>query len=737
MNWRRFLHREAADAEQREELESYLDLTTKEYMERGMEPGEARAAARRKLGNPTLIREEVYRMNTLSFLEGALRNIRYALRMIRTKPGFAIAAMLSLALGIGANTAIFCLVNAVLIRPLPYPEPEALVGVFNTGVLQGQVFEGMPLSPGMYGAYKKTGQTFEEFGVWTSGAATVTGTSEPEQVATVTMTQGVLPALGVRPYLGRWFSQENDTQGTQETVILSYGYWQRRFGGDMQVLGRMVLIDFVPRQVIGVMPRSFRFLNLAPDMLLPQRFPSSGLRPDVFNNSGIARLKPGVTLVQANQDMARVLAIWAEADGVRNMVEQLHIRPDMRPLKQDVVGDVKTVLGVLMGALALVMLLVCANVANLVLARAQARQQEFAIRAALGAGWGRIAGELLVESLTLGVLGGVLGLAVAYAGLRVLVTQGPASLPRIAEISIDGPTLLFALACSVGSSLLFGSIAVLKYGRPGTVQGARGATQAAEQLRTQNALVVTQVALALVLLVASGLMIRSFLALRLVTPGFTQPERVQTVRISIPEMQTPEPERVIRMQVDIVERLASIPGVAAVGFADGLPMEPENRNGIVVAVDGKTPADQIPPNRAVRHISPGLLSVLGTRLIAGRDFTWDDVFGQRPVAMVSENMARENWGEPREAVGKRIRVGRDGPWIEVVGRRRFGGALPMRFAATAQARNPFCGKLWRRSSTSMPICRWPRCGPCLTFTDFPWPVCRSRSFFSGLRAQWR
>jgi putative ABC transport system permease protein len=667
MNWRRFLRRRAADAEQREELELYVDLTAEEYIARGMNPAEARAAARRKLGNPTLIREEVYRLNTLTLVEGAWRDVRHALRMLRTRPGFSAAALLSLALGIGANTSIFSVVDSVLIRPLPYPEPEALVGVFNSAVFQGQAINNMPLSLGMYAACERSAQTFQRFGVWTPGAATVTGIGDPEQIATVTVTEGVLPTLGVRPWLGRWFSKEDDTEGTPKTVILSYGYWQRKFGGDGRVLGRTVGIDFIPRQVIGVMPRNFQFLNLAPDVLLPQRAPDGPIRGDEFNHSGIARLKPGVTLALANQDMARVLGIWGDTNGTRQLLEQLRFKPDLRPLKQDVVGDVGPVLVILMGALALVLLLVCANVANLVLVRAQARRQEFAIRAALGAGWGRIARELLVESLTLGILGGALGLALAYAGLQLLVMQGPASLPRLGEISIDSASLAFGLACSVGSSILFGWFAVLKCGRPWKLQSARGASLSTEQLRAQNALVVTQVALSLVLLVATGLMVRSFLALRAVRPGFTHPEQIQTVRISIPEAQIPEPERVIQMQADILGRLAAIPGVTAAGFADGLPMESEHRNGNAVAVEGKTPIDQIPPNRVIQRVSPGFFAAQGTRLIAGRDFTWTDVFSQLRVALVSENMARENWGEPPNALGKRIRIGREGPWTEVVG----------------------------------------------------------------------
>ncbi|SPE42936.1 conserved membrane hypothetical protein [Candidatus Sulfopaludibacter sp. SbA3] len=667
MNWRRFLRRDEADSEQVEELDFYVDTTAQEYIERGMEPAEAREAARRKLGNTTHLREEIYRMNTLTFLEGLLRDARHAIRMIRTKPGFSLAVLLSLALGIGANTAIFSVLNAVLIRPLPYAASERLVGVFNRIAIQGQVFEDSELSARMYAAGKESARVFEGFGVWTPGGATVTGRGDPEQLATITVTQGVLPTLGVPAYIGRWFSNEDDTPGSPETVILSYGYWQRKFGGDRDVVGRTVAIDFVPHRVIGVMPRSFRFVNFAPDMLLPQRFPKTPVGPDELSHPGIARLKPGVTIAAANQDLARVWKIWAETEGATKTLDAFHITPNLRPLKKEVVGDVGSVLSVLMGALGLVLLLVCANVANLVLVRAQSRQHEFAVRAALGAGWGRIARDLLVESLTLGVLGGGLGVVLAYGGLRVLVGQGPDTLPRLQEISLDGTALAFALACSLGTSLLFGLAAILRFGVPGRIQSVRGATQGAKQLRVQNALVVSQVAIAFVLLGASGLTIRTFFALRAVTPGFTHPEWIQTVRIVIPEARTVDTDRIIRMQSDILSRLSAIPGVAAAGFASGLPMEWEYRNGVLIDVEGKTSPDGVSPNRAVVRISPGLLAAQGTRLIAGRDFTWEEVFAHRGVALVSENMARENWGEPAKALGKRIRQGSGSPWLEVVG----------------------------------------------------------------------
>lgn len=609
-------------------------------------------------------------MNTLDFLESALRDVRQTWRMLRTQPAFSASALLSLALGIGANTVIFCLVNSLLIRPLPYPKPDQLISVTNSFTVQGQHFKDVQLSPGMFGALAENSRVFERFGVWTDGTAIVSEHETPEQINVATATQGVLPSLGVPAALGRWFSTEDDTPGTPESVILSHGYWQRKFGAAKDILGRAVVIDFIPRQIIGVMAPGFRFLDRSPDVFLPQRFPSTGLKADTFSFNGIARLKPGSSLDAANQDTARVWATWAEAERLTKFMKDIAVQPNLHPLRQDVVGDIGTALAVIMVALGLVLLLVCANVSNLILVRAEARRQEFAIRAALGAGWGRIARKLFVESLTLGVLGGVLGgafgLFFAYLGLQLLVTFGPATLPRLNEVSLDAPAVAYVVACSLALSLLFGMTAVLKCGNPGRLQNARGTTQPPGQRRAQSGLVIIQVALALVLLVASGLMIRTFLALQTVQPGFTHPEHIQTVRLSIPEALVPEPDQVIRQQASLVEKLAAIPGVTAVGFASGLPMEVEYSNGMLVAAEGVTPTDQVPPNRVVRRISPGLLAAQGTRLITGRNFTWDDLFGQKFVATVSENMARETWGSPALALGKRIRAGGVGPWLEVV-----------------------------------------------------------------------
>jgi predicted permease len=425
------------------------------------------------------------------------------------------------------------------------------------------------------------------------------------------------------------------------------------------------------------MPQRFSFMDADADVILPQRFEGDQLQPnDVHAYMGIARLKPGVSLAQANADIARMLPIWIDEYGTnRPLLTAARFAPALRPLKDEMTGDVGQVLWVLMGAIGIVLLIACANVANLLLVRTGGRQQELTVRAALGASRGHIARQLWVESLTLGVLGGALGLGLACAGLRLLTTMGPANLPRLAEASIDPSVLAFTLAVSLLSSLLFGLIPLAKYAGPqmsralgGALHGGgRAFSQSRERRRAQNALVVVQVALAVVLLVASSLMIRTFEALRHIQPGFVRPEQIQTVRIAIPETQVAEPERVVQMQHDIAEQIGAIPGVTSVAFATALPMEMEFENDQPVTAEDKTYAEGIPTLRRSKSVSPGLFTTLGTPLLAGRDFTWADISADRHVAVMSENMAREMWGEPSAALGKRIRVGRAGVWSEIIG----------------------------------------------------------------------
>jgi predicted permease len=671
------LSRRRVDEDTRNEVEAHLDLLVERYRHSGMPEDEARVAARRQFGSVLSSREQVHEMNSIGWIERLVRDLQFTIRTLRKTPGFTIAAVATLALGIGATTAVFSVLNAVLIRPLPYPQPDALVGVWHSAEFQGHTSNNVRLSSTMYLAYKEHNQAFREFGVWHTESATVTGIGEPEEVRGLVVTDGALRALGVQPALGRGFAADDDTPGTPETVILTHGYWQRRFGQDRALIGRAITIDSRSREVIGIMPAGFRFLNEDPEVILPQRFEGAQLQPnDVHMYVGIARLKSGVPLALADADVRRMLPIWIDQYGTSGPVlRAAHLAPALRPLKQDVVGDIGPVLWILMGTIGTVLMIACANVANLLLVRAQGRQHELIVRAALGAGWSHIARQLLVESATLGILGGALGLVLAYAGVRALAAASPANLPRLGEISIDGVVLAFTLGLSLLSGLLFGLVPVVRYAAPRSsrslsemVHGGSGTmSQSRERHRLQNLLVVAQVALAVVLLVASGLMIRTFAALRDVRPGFAGPENVQMLRLSIPEAQVPEPERVVRMQHDIVERIASIPGVTSVTFSTAMPMEMEFENNMVVTAEDKTYPEGIPPLRRSKSVAPDLFATLGTPIIAGRDFSWTDIHDNREVVVVSESLARELWGGPSAALGKRLRVGRGGALNEIVG----------------------------------------------------------------------
>jgi len=603
--------------------------------------------------------------------------LKHVFRRFGLAPGFTAIALVTLALGIGANTAIFSVVNGVLIKPLPFPHSQDLVSIWHSSSGMSGVVRELNCSPAMYFTYREENQTFQEFGLWENRSASVTGVGDPEELRGLLVTYGTLQAIGVQPTVGRWFSQSDDTPGSPETVMLTFGYWRRRFGGDNSVVGRTLMVDSRPRTVIGVMPRDFRFLDLDPELILPERFDRNKLFLGNFGYNGIARLKPGVTLQQANADIGRMLEIWLHAwpvapGATRAFFGDIRLGPKLRSLQEDVVGDVGTTLWVLMGTIGMVLLIACANVANLLLVRAEGRQQELAIRAALGAGWGRIAREMLLESLTLGALGGVLGLGIAYASIRILVAKGPATLPRLAEIGMEPLVLAFSLAASLLAGLMFGLVPVIKYAGPHLATalraGGRSLSASRERHRARNTLVVFQVALALVLLIGSGLMIRTFQALRNIQPGFTRSEEVQLLRISIPEGQVKEPERVMRMQNEILDKLAAIPGVTSVSFANSAPLEGLNFFDPVSVEDKTYAAGQIAPMRRFRFIAPGFFHTTGTALVAGREFTWTDIYEKRSVAMISENMARELWGEPAAALGKRIKAGgANTPWREIVG----------------------------------------------------------------------
>jgi len=503
--------------------------------------------------------------------------------------------------------------------------------------------------------------------------AGVTGAGDPEEVPRLAGTYELLATLGVEPILGRTFTEAEGQRGAAPTVILSYGYWQRRFGGAENVLGESLVVDGSPHEIVGVLPPGFRFTQqpvaiVTPDSLVGDVpfVPSSG-------QHGVARLKDGVTLEEASADVARMIPIYIDSNPIvpgmtKEAVLAMQIGPNLRTLKDDIVGDLDDLLWVLMGTIVMLLLVACANVANLQLVRTEIRGHELAIRAALGAARGRIARGLLAESLLLGLMGGAIGLGIAATTLPLLLAVAGDNLPAALAITIDATVLAFAPAISLVAGLAFGLIPVVKYAGVHAAKRlktmGRTMSSSRERHRSRNALVVAQVALALVLLVGSGLMIRTFQSLRDVDPGFTEPSEIQMFRIGIPRAAAPDLPRWIRLQNDLVDRLAAIPGVESVGFSTRQLLGQPGPTG-PFALEDKPDAAPLGP--VFRVASPGYFTTLGTPIVAGRDLEWADHAGTPLVAVISQTFAEREWGSAAAAIGKRLRRAANAPWVEVVG----------------------------------------------------------------------
>lgn len=666
-------HRGDADRDVAEEVESYLQQAAEAHLARGLSPEQARRAAALEMGSVTAVHEQVRASGWENVIDTAIRDVGYALRRLGQRPGFAATSLVVVALGIGAPTAIFSVINGVLLKPLPYVESDRIVGLRHTA--PGLHIEDLNLAASLYYTYAEEGRAFEDVAMWSPDTVSVTGIREPEESPVLVVTHRFLPILRVQPALGRAFSRVDDDPAGERTVILSDSYWLSHFGRDRSVLGRRIMLDGNAHEVIGVMPQSFEFMDGKFSMLLPLRTNRGDIRLISFCCRGIARLKPGVTISQANEDVGRMLAIapakFPLNPGARSDTwTAARMAPRVRLLKDVLVGDAGNTLWVLMGTVGIVLLIACANVANLLLVRADGRQHELAIRAALGAGWRRIAGELLLESALLGIGGGAFGLALAYGALRILAVSDLATLPRIHNVSIDLTVLAFTIAISLAGALAFGLIPALKYGRPraaGALRSeGRSLSGSKERGQARNTLVIVQVALAVVLLVGSGLMIRTFQALRHVDPGFSGAQQVETFRFSIPETQVKEDERAIRMEETILHRVEAIGGVSAAALTSTRPME-RGSNDPVIAEDRPDRAGTIQAVRRFKYVSPGYFATVGAHLLAGRDLTWAETFNRTPVALVSENLAREWWGNARAAIGKRIRPRLKDDWREVIG----------------------------------------------------------------------
>jgi len=672
--FRNLLRRKYADEDIADEVDSFFAEAKADFEACGLTAHDAARATRMALGSSTALREQVRSYGWENIVNGIFQDLRYTLRRLRATPGFTVVSIVTLALGLGATTAIFSVINGVLLKPLPYAHPEQLVSLWMTA--PGVKIEDLNMGPSVYFTMADESRAFQAVSIWTNGTTSVTGNGEPEQVSAIFASHELLPILGVKPQLGRLFAASDDDPKGARTVMLSDGYWRSHFGADRSVLGHRLLIEGNPVSIIGVLPPSFQFMDRKADLFIPLRFDRAKTNLGNFSYLGVGRLKPGVTLKQADADLARMLPLVLRrfpppAGFTAKMFEDARIAPNLRLLKDDLVGDIDNMLWVLMATVGIVLLIACANVANLLLVRADARQQEFAIRAALGAAWTRIARELLFESVTLGVFAGVAGLGLSWAALKLLSASDLVHLPRANDIHIDAWVLLFAMVTSITVSVLFGLIPVLRYAKPQIANALRGGGRSMspgrDRCRVRSLLVVVQVALALILLVTSGLMIRTFRNLRHVDPGFTNAAEIQTVRIAIPDEQVKEPERVVRMERAMLDKISAINGVRSVSLTSSVTMGGYESNDPVYAEDKTYREGTIAPLRRFKWIAPGYFKTMGQRMLAGRDLTWVEIYNQRPVALVSENTAREMWGSPQAAIGKRIRVTVKDDWCEVIG----------------------------------------------------------------------
>jgi putative ABC transport system permease protein len=652
-----------------EEVQATIALETDRLIAEGIQPNLARHAAHRAFGNVTRAQERFYESSRVMWLDHLQRDIRYACRTLVKNPGFATVAVLTLSLGIGATSAIFSVVYGVLLKPLPFHEPDRLVAVshrapgFNTSTL--------PQSAATYFTYRDHARVFEDIGLWRAQELSIVRSGMPEPEQALRVTDGLLAVLRVQPFLGGLLRKEDDVPSAPNRVLLTYGYWQRAFGASRDVVGQSLMIDGSAYEVVGVLPASFKFLNTRAAVLLPMKLNrTQATAMSGFGPGGLARLKEGVTVAEANDDIARIIPFIPERfpllpPETREMWEGIGLAPNIRPLSELVIGDIGRSLWILLGTVGVVLLMAWANVANLLLVRAEGRQREFAVRAAVGASRSRLVAALLSESLVLGLAGGTLGVLFAQAGIGLLRRMAPVGLPRVDDIAINGVVLLFTLILSVVTALLFGLLPAGRFGTLNLLKDAgRSASDAPGPRRTRNALVVAQVALALVLLIVSGLMIRTFVAMRQVQPGYVRPAEVQTFHVRLPPALIRDPQHMTRTYEEIAERLGQVPGVAGVGLARSVPMEGSSGAAPVFVED--RPLSGTPPTRRVKPIGAGYFETMGNPIVAGRAITWTDIHQTAAVAVISENLAREYWGEPAKALGKRI-GGSPDAWTEIVG----------------------------------------------------------------------
>jgi putative ABC transport system permease protein len=606
-------------------------------------------------------------------METLWHDIRFGLRMLAKAPGFTAIAVLTLALGIGANTAIFSVVNGVLLKPLPYPAPEQLVTVWGrfTGI-------GLPNDRNWFSApefrdLQELNKSFSDAAAMTDDSFNITGGGAPERVVGADVSPSLFSMLAIHPVFGRIFLPEEAQPGHDQVVLIGYGLWKARFGGDPAVAGRTLTINGKPMTVVGVLPAGFDY-PLNAEMWKPLAFAPADLTPDNRGSHGyqvLARIKSNLTLAQARADMKTA---------TKEIIEQNRSYPYQRfnyelelvPLLEQTVGDIKAALWILTAAVGFVLLIACVNVASLLLARASAREREMAIRSAMGAGRKRIVRQLLTESILLAACGGLAGLLLTPIVLQQIIRLGAEALPRASDVKLDGWALFFAMVVTLGTGILFGLAPALQASRrtpfEDLKEGGRGGTPNTASSRLRRVLVIAETAFSVILLVGAGLLMRSFLRVLAVDPGF-HAENVLTMRVSLPQERYSKPEQIRTFYHEVIQRIDTLPGVQAAGATAALPLAGQGGSGTTTVDTQEVPIGQTTPEADWRPITPGYFEAMQIPLLSGRYFSESDIDTAAPVAIVDDTFARAYW--PHEsAVGKRVHLGGMGsraPWMMIVG----------------------------------------------------------------------
>ncbi|HKQ51685.1 MAG TPA: ABC transporter permease [Pyrinomonadaceae bacterium] len=597
-------------------------------------------------------------------MDALLQDVRYGFRMLVKHPGFTLAAVLCLALGIGLNTTIFSVVSAMLIRPLPYAEPERVVALHETQIKKGT--EWNPLSAQNLADWKEQSQVFDEVAAFQRRSFNFSTEDNPERLAGVRVNSTLFPLLGIRPILGRDFRPEEDKPGGERVVLLGHSLWERRFASSQSVIGKTLLLDGERYTVIGVMPPRFKFPEFA-EVWIPLALDLSKTGRGEHFLDAVARLKRGVSVEQAQAELSNV---------ARRLEEQYpETNRDMgafvRPLRAELVpAGVNVFLLTMLGAVVFVLLIACANVANLLLVRSSARQREIAIRTALGAGRVRVVRQLLTESVMIALVGGGLGILMAFWGLDLVIASVPTEIPFWLSFEIDWRVLIFTFSISVLTGILFGLTPALRLSKPDLQEalkaGGRSATEGARQNRLRSALVISEVALSLVLVIGATLMIRSFLRMQQIDAGF-DPENLLTMEFRLSGPGYEEDKQRTAFVQQIAERIKTLPDVEAVGIVNDLPLS-DGYSTESFDVEGQTVPPSEAPETTLQTMTPDYLKAVKIPLVRGRAFEERELTESSPVVIVNETMARKFWPNG-EAVGKRLRLGAgaDAPWLTVVG----------------------------------------------------------------------